>query len=447
LGRTDGVSLEVDKWRTVLRRMGHEVFYIAGNDEVPEVHCVPELSLSEPLTYRILRNATVKLTDYAGAADLLRDIDRQAEIIHDKVLSVIRDLGIEVLIPNNLLSIGYNVPAVPALARIIAETRLPTIAHCHDFYFEDSGEVTATCEEVLAIYEEHAPPRGDNVQVIVINRLAQRALKQRKGIDARVVPNVFDFDQPPWQADEYNADFRAAAGLTGDDLMLLQATRILDRKGVELAIDVTAELNKPENRKRLAARPLYDGRRFPPDGRIALVCSGFVETFGISGDYFANLQRRAERRGVDVKFVGERVRHGRATEDGRKIYSLWDSYVSADFVTYPSLWEGWGNQFIEAVFARLPVVLFEYPVWKSDLAEAGFEVVSLGDRLSGRDESGLALLPDETLRGAADRIVDILTDADRYRRIGERNFAIARQRYSFQTLEAIIGELLGNIGL
>lgn len=32
-------------------------------------------------------------------------------------------------------------------------------------------------------------------------------------------------------------------------------------------------------------------------------------------------------------------------------------------MTYPSLREGWGNQFIEAVFAKLPVVLLEYPVW------------------------------------------------------------------------------------
>ena len=30
LNGTDGVSLEVEKWATVLKRMGHELFYCAG---------------------------------------------------------------------------------------------------------------------------------------------------------------------------------------------------------------------------------------------------------------------------------------------------------------------------------------------------------------------------------------------------------------------------------
>jgi len=30
LNGTDGVSLEVEKWATVLKRMGHEIYYCAG---------------------------------------------------------------------------------------------------------------------------------------------------------------------------------------------------------------------------------------------------------------------------------------------------------------------------------------------------------------------------------------------------------------------------------
>ena len=43
LGKTDGVSLEVDKWRDVLLGAGHEVLYCAGNGDVDGAHCVPEL--------------------------------------------------------------------------------------------------------------------------------------------------------------------------------------------------------------------------------------------------------------------------------------------------------------------------------------------------------------------------------------------------------------------
>lgn len=115
--------------------------------------------------------------------------------------------------------------------------------------------------------------------------------------------------------------------------------------------------------------------------------------------------------------------------------------------TYPSVWEGWGNQFIEAVFAKLPVVLFEYPVWVSDLKDAGFDVVSLGDKIAGRGEDGLVRVAPAMVRKAADEVVAILSDPERRTAIGERNFAIGRERYSLETLERIIRGLLGGAGI
>jgi len=53
---------------------------------------------------------------------------------------------------------------------------------------------------------------------------------------------------------------------------------------------------------------------------------------------------------------------------GKGLYLLsLDTYVFADIISYPSIFEGWGNQFIEAVFAKKPVIVFEYPVFKSDI--------------------------------------------------------------------------------
>jgi glycosyltransferase involved in cell wall biosynthesis len=282
---------------------------------------------------------------------------------------------------------------------------------------------------------------------VVINRIGQQALKERRGLESRVVPNVFDFDREPWQEDEYNRDFRQAIGLTANDLMFLQATRILDRKAVELAIDVIAELNKPENRAKLEG-PLYDGRRFGPNDRIVLVCAGYVEGIGLSNDYPANLQAKADELGVDIRFVGERVEHDRGTDDqGRKIYCLWDSYVQADFVTYPSIWEGWGNQFIEAIYAKLPVVIFEYPVYVSDLKQVGFEVVSLGEEIAGQDERGLVRVAPERLAEAAAGVIRYLKDADARQAAVDRNFEIARQHFSMQALARIISELLVESGI
>ena len=447
LGKTDGVSLEVDKWRTVLERMGHTVLYCAGNDDVAGVYCIPELSFHHPLTYKLLRNATVALTDYPDGEALRRDIEQAAAELKQKLLQFIRREEVDVLIPNNLLSVGYHVPAVLALSEVIAETKLPTIVHSHDFYFEDSGEVEPTCQAVWDILDKYAPPRGENVKNLVINRLAQNLLRQKKGISARVVPNVFDFKQKPWQADEYNQDFRQSFGIKENDVVFLQATRILDRKGVESAIELIAELNKPENRAKLLGKTLYNGRVFTADSRYILLCAGYVESFGISGNYYENLKAKAAEKGVDLRFLGSQIGHSRREAAEGKIYSLWDSYVYADMVTYPSLWEGWGNQFIEAVFARLPIIAFEYPVYGSDLKAVGFDIISLGDTVKGYDQRGLAVLPEAAVTKAAQEIITLLPDMAGRRQMTDRNYQLAEQNFSLERLEEIIREILAELGI
>lgn len=442
LGRTDGVSLEVDKWRTVLENRGHTVYYIAGNEDVPGGHVIPELYPFHPVTERIIRNATRELTDYATPAELLDEVERLAAVIEPQFERFIDELGVEVLIPNNLLSVGYNLPGMLALSRLIERRRIPTICHNHDFWWEDSGEVYPTCDEVISLYRRHAPPDYPWVSHVTINRIGQQALREHRGLESTVVPNVFSFDGPQWTVDDYNRDFRDAVGVGPGDLMFLQATRILDRKAVELAIDVVGRLNSPPYRTRLEGR-LYDGRTFGPGDRLVLVCSGYVEGIGLSSSYPSALERRARRRNVELVWAGELVRHSRGTAaDGTKIYSLWDSYVRADMVTYPSIWEGWGNQFIEAVFARLPVVLFEYPVWKSDLGHLGFDVASLGDEIAGRDEDGLVTISEERIDRAAEEVIAYLTDAERRERAVAHNYELARRHFSYEALDSYVMPLL-----
>jgi hypothetical protein len=42
--------------------------------------------------------------------------------------------------------------------------------------------------------------------------------------------------------------------------------------------------------------------------------------------------------------------------EGQKVYTLWDLYPHAALVTYPSLYEGFGNAFLEAVYFRVPLL-------------------------------------------------------------------------------------------
>jgi glycosyltransferase involved in cell wall biosynthesis len=449
LGRTDGVSLEVDKWKKVLiERLGQKVVYCSGNDDVPGNYVIPEIYAHHPTTWKILRNGTVENKEFADERQLEKLIYDHADVIEQKLLKAIDDNRISILAPNNLCSGGYQPASAMAFHRVFRKTGIPAIGHSHDFYFEDSGEVNATCHTVASIYDRYFPPKLPNVQHVVINRLSQGEIKRRKNIDATVVPNVFDFDQPQWEQDDYNKDLREGFGIGKDDLVFNQATRILDRKGIEMAIDLMAELEQPSRRKALIGAKTASGGTFKEKSRLVLLCAGIIETIGISGDYWGNLTAKAKRLGVDLVHVGERVKHSRGKLDnGQKVWSLWDSYVYSDFVTYPSVWEGWGNQFIEAVFAKLPVFLFEYPVYVTDLAQAKFQVVSVGAKVAGKDAAGLSYVEPAIMRRAADEVVAILQDPAKKKAMGEHNYAVGKQFFGLDTLERLIKGFLVNAGV
>ena len=45
VGELDGVSLEMDKWKSVLEEMGHTVTYLAGTISTATGHIIPEMAL------------------------------------------------------------------------------------------------------------------------------------------------------------------------------------------------------------------------------------------------------------------------------------------------------------------------------------------------------------------------------------------------------------------
>ena len=118
------------------------------------------------------------------------------------------------------------------------------------------------------------PPSGTSVKHCVINSIAQNALKEKKGLDSFVVPIVFDFERNLWKLDSYNSDVRDKISVKSDDVVFLQATRITDRKAIELAVDVISLLNTTEYKKKLVNRTLYNGKLFSSDSEIVLLLPG-----------------------------------------------------------------------------------------------------------------------------------------------------------------------------
>ncbi len=238
----------------------------------------------------------------------------------------------------------------------MAETRIPTIAHHHDFYWERDRFSHTSVPEYL---EMAFPPviRGQYANV-VINSAARSDLSRRRGLPSTLIPNVFDFENPP-VANPHGDDLRGQIGVADDEFFVLQPTRIVNRKGIEHAIDLVRMM-----------------QRSKPDRKIVFVVSHDAGDEGF--EYLDNLIERAEEAGVRMLLIGDRINESREPDDeGRKRYSLWDVYPHADLVTYPSLYEGFGNALLEAIWFRKPVFINRYSVYIRDIEPHGFKVIDI----------------------------------------------------------------------
>lgn len=136
-----------------------------------------------------------------------------------------------------------------------------------------------------------------------------------------------------------------------------------------------------ENKLQSLAPIKVGGRWFLKDSRVILLLFNFIGVDASS--YFKKLKKLAQKTKTKFLYAG----------DFFSLYKrkscFWDAYYCADLVSYPSLWEGFGNQFLEAVYFKKPIVLFEYPVFKKDIKKEGYFYISLGDKTYPEKELNL----------------------------------------------------------
>jgi len=353
---TDGVTLESRKWAGILSEMGHSCFWMAGLLDAPSAtsHVAPLAFFQHPEVEEVQ-------THLFGATTRTREVTRRImslkERLKDDLYHFIERYHLEVLIPENILAIPMHVPLGLAMAEVIAETGLPTIAHHHDFAWERERFVVSSVNDYLRAAFPASLPR---IEHVVINTLAQKELARRCSLPSSIIPNVLDFETPPSGIDAYNADLRREIGLSDDDLFILQPTRVVMRKGIEHAIELVRRLS---------------------DSRAKLVISHAAGDEG--GDYIQMLRERITEARIDVRFIADRVGEHRGTDTlGRKIYTLADVYPHADLVTYPSHYEGFGNAFLEAIYFRKPVLVNAYAVFTRDIHPLGFKTIGMSQMVT-----------------------------------------------------------------
>jgi len=444
VGETDGVSLEMEKWRHVFEKMGHEVFFISGTSDYGEYY-IKEMDLHRKEFKQWEKYSYKSLEDYPmqGSTETIREkaftkeLQSVAKEIESALDAIMEKEHFDVIIPNNIFSLGTGIPVAIGFHTFIQKNHLISINHNHDFYWERPHMSQPTCDFVRKALDNYYPPAGENFHQVVINRIAQSELESRKGLNSVVVPNVFDFHASEWVLDDYNSDLRETLGIGERDIVFLQATRVATRKAIELGIETIGEIKK---RKELLYGTLYDGREFTKTDQILLFMPGLIET---DNEYIAFLKRLADQENVRIIWAEQLFGATRSHRE-QKRYSLWDAYVIADFITYPSILEGWGNQYLEGLFAKKPMIIFEYPVFKTDIMPFGFKNVSLGHTFSQREnqEGGYVSIERKRLEDAAQQAIMILKSESLYYDMVNRNFEIAREKLSFNALGRTLSKII-----
>lgn len=407
---TDGVSLETEKWNDVLTELGYETFFFSGlSDWYPDrSRVVPSAYFLQPEVHALHKEI---FRDASRRRGLTADVGEIKGGIKAELYKFINDFGVDLLIPENALAIPMHIPLGLAITELVAEMEIPTIAHHHDFYWERPRFLTGCAEDYLG---RSFPPRLHSISHVVINTEARQQLAFRCGLSSFMIPNVWNFDAKPVGPDEYNASFRKDFGLSDDDVIFLQPTRIVARKGIENAIELVSRYNRtPEGAGRgklLVSHPELD------EGNA----------------YFNRIVDYAELMQVPLLIRPDLLGASRTVRpDGGKSYSLWDAYVSCDFVTYPSTYEGFGNAFLEAIYYRKPIMVNQYAIYAQDINPIGFKVVSID-----------GFVTRETVR----EVVEVLSNKDKRESWAEENFQLGRTFFSYDVLRKRLPFLFMNFG-
>ena len=401
---TDGVSLETQKWVEVLKSKGCRVYYMAGElDTDPTIsHLAPKAFFKHQ---EILEVQHALFVQKRRSRECTKKILTLKEELRDEIDRFYDKFQFDILVVQNALAIPVNIPLGLALTDFIIESGIPTIAHHHDFYWERQRFHSFAAMDYL---KAAFPPDQPNIQHVVINSLAGMELARRTGASWTLVPNIMDFKTLPQEIDDFNQNLRSDIGLDDDCLFILQPTRLVSRKGIESSIELISRLER-EN--------------------CALVIPHEAGDEGLT--YRTRVEDYAHFMGVNLRLIDDRIaKERKIADDGLKKYTLWDVYPHADLVSYPSIYEGYGNAFVEAIYFRKPVLVNRYQIYEADIEPKGFQAVTFDGYITA-----------DTVQ----RVKEMIDDSQGLAEMAEANYLLGWRYLSYELLEEKFEAMLSNI--
>jgi glycosyltransferase involved in cell wall biosynthesis len=414
IGGVDGVALETEKWIDVLKRMGHEIFIISGQFQErmmdPDTETlVPEMSFHSPESFWSQKKAF--FFPETNPEELIEHINLYSKVIYKKIITWAKEKKIELLISENASALPSHLEMGIAIKNAVKKLGIPTITHDHDFGWERGDRYSSPHEQINRFVEDVFPLRLPNSVHAVINSNAQNTLRSKFNRNSVVVPNVMDFDTPFGQVSEKNKCLHKYLGYDCEkDILLFQITRIVSRKGIEVAIKLIDLLD---------------------DKKIKLIITGSAAD-DEGNKYYNGLVNLIHdlKLGDQVRFASHLFHNkGLSGNNGEIQFSLSDAYAQATACTYFSTYEGFGNAFVEAVLAKRPIFVNNYkPVYTPDIGNKGFKTVMLEDND----------LSDDKIQA----MKEIIYNNELAREIAEFNFELGKKYFSYDTLEEKLIELI-----
>ncbi len=463
IGKNDGVSIVIDQSVNALVK---DLGIGLGNIFFMAAHSSPRFNAEthEIFWHKSEINKTI-VRQFSGEADssLAALIHENGLLAKDIIADFVKRNSIDILIAHNT-SHPYNFITAVGLGYYIEELRKQNIiwpkvlVWWHDSYFERAQ--FANPNPVIQKFLKYLP--GTLIDGIVFINSTQTELAKRVFNEydvnpkdsfftdrTAVIPNTHDIywdwkackwtgntlNYPP--QDSYNQSFLKDIGLEDmlknggysirDTLVLLQHTRIVPRKKIEVAIDLAFKL----------------AERFAHAGQhkcIALLISGHsgdeqVKYKEYLTEYFHIKCKSVSNQNVFMIFGENHILSHRDIIVDKKYYNFFEipGIVASlgGIGTYFSETEGFGNNLLEMIAAGLPVVINKYDIYKIDLEPLGFNMPFIEDGIL--DEA----LIDKTLK--------LATDIAYRNQIVSHNLAILSEKLGHKIISKLLTPLITNI--
>lgn len=409
IGKNDGVSIVIDQ---TVEAMSDYLNINLGNFFFLAAHSSPRFNAETNDVFWHKSDVHKYIINHFNDPDA----DELDKLIHEQALyakEVIKNWvdknDIDLIIAHNT-SHPYNFITAVGLGYYIEELRQEGIiwpklmVWWHDSYFE--RDIFANPNKIIQKYLKYLP--GTYVDSIAFINNQQIELgkkvfgkfnlsKLEKFFEYRttVVPNTSDI---PWEwekleneqedtlappQDNYNDSFFRDIGLEeavqhlgftiDETAILLQHTRIVPRKKIELAIDLAFKLEQKykQNGQRKCVALIVSGH------------SGDEQNSYLQNlmDYYKECKRNNSSSNVVLIFGENIILSHRDIIVDKKYYKFAEipSIISAHggIGTYFSDVEGFGNNLLEMISLGLPVVINKYEVYKEEIEQFGFQLPSI----------------------------------------------------------------------